>query len=66
MLWVLKDVGELILGVAGLYLLCFGTLSSESNESNSEQGRVWMTYVALVVLALGALVWLANYVIHHL
>lgn len=66
MLWLLKDIGELILGVAGLYLLSFGTLSGESDAANSEQARVWMAYVALVVLALGALLWLANYVIRRL
>lgn len=57
MLWLLKDVGTLILGVAGLYLFCFGTLSRKTDESNSGDARVWMTYIALAVLAIGAIVW---------
>jgi uncharacterized membrane protein YuzA (DUF378 family) len=67
MLWVFKDVGYFILGICGLYLLYFGTLSrKEPDGDDSQQARVWMTYIALVVLAIGALVWLANYVIHRL
>ena len=67
MLWVFKEVGYFILGICGLYLLYFGMLSrKEPDGDDSQLARVWMTYIALVVLALGALVWLANYVIHRL
>jgi hypothetical protein len=66
MLWVLKDAGIFILGICGLYLLCFGTMSSKgSNEDNSQQARVWMTYIALAVLALGLIVWLLDHAIHR-
>ena len=56
------------MGLAGLYLLCFGIFTDrEKDESDeSRQVRVWMTYVALAVLSVGALVWLADYVIHRL
>ena len=68
MLWLLKDVGRMVLGIAGLYLLCLGVFPGrEKDESDeSRQVRVWMTYVALAVLSAGALVWLANYLIHRL
>ena len=58
----------MFLGLAGLYLLCFGIFTDrEKDESDeSRQVRVWMTYVALAVLSVGALVWLADYVIHRL
>ena len=68
MFWLLKDVGGVLLGLAGLYLLCFGVFPDrEKDESDeSRQVRVWMTYVALAVLSVGALAWAANYVIHRL
>jgi hypothetical protein len=66
MLWLLKDVGAFILGIAGLYLLCFGTLSrKEENESGPQQIRVWMTYFALTILSLGAIVWMVGRAINR-
>ena len=65
MLWLLKDIGEFILGIAGLYLLFFGTLSTrEENENDPHLARVWMTYIALAILSLGAIVWLVQHTLH--
>ena len=63
MYWVLKDVGIFILGIASLYLLSFGTLSSKdpNGDNSQQQARVWMTYIALAVLSIGAIVWLMGY-----
>jgi len=66
MLWVFKDVGYFILGVCGWYLLYFGTRSrKEPDGHDSQQARVWMTYVAPAVLSVGAILWTLGHTIRR-
>ena len=65
MLWLLKDVGAFILGIAGVYLLCFGRLSRQGKDNDPGLPRVWMTYVALAIASIGVIVWLAQRVFNR-
>jgi heme/copper-type cytochrome/quinol oxidase subunit 2 len=55
--WILKDVFWFIAGIASLYLLCFGTLPDKQKDQGDEsrQVRVWLTYIALFIVAVAAL-----------
>jgi len=66
MLWLLKDAGIFFLGIAGWYLLFFGTLSTKAKNSGDPQlALVWMTYIALAILSLGKIVWMVGRTIHR-
>ena len=67
MLEILKDTAYFILGIAAFYFLFFGAFSDKKNNEQDESSlvRVWMTYIALAILSLGAIAWLLNYAFHR-
>ncbi len=55
--WILTDLVWFAAGIAGLYLLCFGTLPDKQKDKADEfrQVRVWLTYIALSIVSIAGL-----------